>query len=52
LQPISPTLILSDGAHAVIALEKAGRSPIPAVVIAVVFKNFLRVVIIVSYFGY
>jgi hypothetical protein len=46
LQPIRPTLILSEGAQPVNAPDSAGARPIPAVVIAVFFKNTLRDVII------
>jgi len=49
---MSPILILSDGAHPVRAVENAGASPNPAVVIAVFFKKTLRVVIVRSDFRF
>jgi hypothetical protein len=48
LQPIRPTLILSDGAQPASAPDNVGTSPNPAVVIAVFLRNTLRVVIIES----
>jgi hypothetical protein len=45
LHPISPTLILSEGAHEVNAPEIAGAIPIPAAVSAVLLRKSLRDVI-------
>ncbi len=45
LQPIRPTLILSEGAQPAKAPDNAGTRPNPAVVIAVFFKNTLHDVI-------
>jgi hypothetical protein len=47
LQPINPTLILSEGAQPVKALERVGARPSAAVVIAVFFRNSRRDVIMI-----
>jgi hypothetical protein len=45
LQPIRPTLILSEGAQPTNAFDNVGTRLNPAVVIAVFFKKTRRVVI-------